>query len=477
MSFTAADFTAAIWQVATARIRKKLAPASYEQYFNSIVVVELTSTNTLVLGVSDDFFAEIFCNNYADLLEDALANIDGTDYSFELKTGYEPKIQPKVAPASQPAIVAPAVEHQPFHVTMAGYANKAHKPLPQRASSHGFTFANFVVGEENRYAFAAAQNIAQDPGGICNPLYIYGDTGTGKTHLIKAVKHELLQNFPNMVIRYATCEEILNDFVESIRNAKSDNQFSKFRASLRDVDALLVDDIHALARKKELQEQFFNAFNALYHENKQLILTSDKQPCEIDGLEARLISRFESGLTVEILPPGYESRLAILRQMAETFSCYVPDDVLDFIAQNITTNVRRLRGALVRVVGATSISGQQLTVELAEDVLHAIIEDENATRVVSFEAIQTAVADHFGLRLSDILSNRRPKNIAEPRMVAMYLCRQLTSSSFPDIAAAFGKTHATILNAMKKVPELCDANDTMKHSVALLSRQLKSRKS
>jgi len=440
-----------VWLIAAARLRGALKPEVYAQWFENIAVVGIDG-GRIALGVPDDYFAEWLNGSFADAISSSLSDIDGADYTFELKTGYAPVRRESKPHVSLPAPAAAATTS---------------------AAGDPFTFDNFVVGEENRYAFAAARSVAESPGKF-NPLYIYGDTGIGKTHLIRAVRHELLSRNPGWTVRYASCEEILNDFVDSLYRAKDPRQFSEFRSSLRKVDALLVDDIHALAKKTELQEQFFNAFNELYLSGKQIILTSDKQPCEIEGLERRLTSRFEVGMTTELLPPGYEVRLAILRQSAhEHLAGWIDPEVLNFLAFNISSNVRRLKGALLRVIGYSSATGEKITVSLAERLLHSVLEDESSAKSISFEEIQSKVAAHFGLRLNDILSNRRPRNVAEPRMVAMYLCRKLTDASYPEIGAAFGKNHATILNAMKKVPHLCGASESMRRSVDLLERQLK----
>lgn len=465
---------AEIWQAAKAKLRHILHKDTMAQWFDNIVIVDMDGSD-IILGVSDEFFADWFTNNFGDILSKALNDIDGNSYTFSLRTGFEPVHVKEEPPAAKPEPKAEVVGDEPVPLQIAIQQRTARTSRPATIH-HGVvrhTFDNFVVGEENRYAFAAAEMVAHSPGSY-NPLYIYGDTGIGKTHLIQAVRNEMLALNPDMRVRYASCEEILNDFVDSLHQRE---KYSKFRSSLRDIDALLVDDVHALANKEQLQEQFFNTFNDLYRQNKQIILTSDKQPCEIQGLEKRLISRFESGVTTEITPPGYEIRLAILRQTADEYMCSKIDpEVLDFLAVNISSSVRRLKGALLRVVCSASATGNRITVPFAETVLHELLEDENSAKSVSFEEIQSKVAAHFGLRISDILSNRRPRNIAEPRMVAMYLCRTLTGGSFPEIGAAFGKNHATVMNAMKKVPELCKTSESLRHSVQLLERQLKQKK-
>ena len=308
---------AEIWQAAKAKLRHILHKDTMAQWFDNIVIVDMDGSD-IILGVSDEFFADWFTNNFGDILSKALNDIDGNSYTFSLRTGFEPVHIKEEPPAAKPEPKAEVVADEPVPLQVAIQQRTARTSRPATIH-HGVvrhTFDNFVVGEENRYAFAAAEMVAHSPGSY-NPLYIYGDTGIGKTHLIQAVRNEMLALNPDMRVRYASCEEILNDFVDSLHQRE---KYSKFRSSLRDIDALLVDDVHALANKEQLQEQFFNTFNDLYRQNKQIILTSDKQPCEIQGLEKRLISRFESGVTTEITPPGYEIRLAILRQTADELS-------------------------------------------------------------------------------------------------------------------------------------------------------------
>ena len=441
-----------IWQVAAGRLQQQIHATTYEQWFQNIIPVSL-DRETLLLGVSDDFFADWLKDNFDDILSDSLKGIDGIDYSYSFKSGYLPekkKTKPKVQAVPK--------------------AVKASKPPKAGNCLSRHTFDNFVVGEENRYAYAATSTAADSPG-VYNPLYIYGGTGTGKTHLLQAVAHHVVQKHPGTRVRYITCEEFLNNYVDSLRNKKH----SEFRSFVRNIDILLVDDVHMLGNKTQLQEEFFNTFNSLYNQNKQIILTSDKQPCEIKGLESRLVSRFESGVTTEISIPGFETRLAILRMMQEEQLIKLNDEVLQFIARNIHSSVRRLQGALFRLVAfASAMSVADIGVEQAEHLLRRLLEEETAAQLVSIESIQRVVAEHFEIRVNDLLSDKRPKNIAQPRMVAMYLCRKLTSFSYPEIGNAFGRNHATIMNAWKKVPELCSKDENMRRSVSLLEHKFKN---
>jgi len=449
VEFSVAD----IWQVATERLQQQIHITTYEQWFQNIVPVTLNE-KALILGVSDEFFADWLKDNFDDILCDSLKDIEGSDYSYTFKSGYlpekekdKPKAKVKVKAAKTP--------------------KKKVKPA-NCLSRH--TFDNFVVGEENRYAYAATHTAAESSG-LYNPLYIYGGTGTGKTHLLQSVAHHAVESNPGTRVRYITCEEFLNNYVDSLRNKKH----SEFRSFIRNIDILLVDDVHMLANKTQLQEEFFNTFNSLYNQNKQIILTSDKQPSEIKGLESRLVSRFESGVTTEISIPGFETRLAILRMMQEEHLVKLNDEVLQFIAKNIHSSVRRLQGALFRLVAyASAMSVTDIGVEQAENLLRRLLEEETAAQLVSIDSIQRVVAEYFEIHVSDLLSIKRPRNIAQPRMVAMYLCRKLTDFSFPEIGSAFGRNHATIMNACKQIPNLCSKDENMRRSVSLLEHKFKN---
>lgn len=452
---------AELWKIAAEKLRTMVPGSIYEQWFANMLPLRVDDS-TLVLGVTDDFFAEWVEQSYSTQIAEALSNINGKDYLHSFEAGHFPESKEEpVAAVEEPVQVAPMPA-----------VSMVEPQLRSTKVNSNYTFDNFVVGEENRYAYTAARTAAEKPG-LFNPLYIYGNTGIGKTHLLHAVAHETQKRNPNMVVRYATCEEILNSFVESLTSHK----YGAFRSQLRDVDMLLVDDIHVLGSKGQLQEQFFNAFNALYSEGKQIILTSDKRPSEIAGLEARLISRFEQGVTTEIYAPGLEVRIAILRGMQQNFMMRFDDEILEFIASRISSNVRRLQGALIQLFTRVSLyqdKDMPITVERVDYILHSVFEEEFTSQQITVDDIQKKVAEYFNLRISDLLSNKRPKSIAEPRMVAMYLARKLTDSSFPQIGSAFGRNHATIMNAWTKIPELCAKDEELRRAVSVLERQLKS---
>ncbi|MBE6368249.1 MAG: chromosomal replication initiator protein DnaA [Lentisphaerae bacterium] len=475
-------FAAEIWKIAAVRLSGMVSENLYEQWIANLKPLYLDDA-CLVLGVANDFLGEWVESSYGSQIAEALCGIAGADYTYRLEQLPEEDIAETEPAADNVSSVADVQESAAASPAVAVAASS---PVASPAAAGDdmlldssnlrsvtvngkYTFENFVVGEENRYAYTAARRAAENPG-VFNPLYIYGNTGIGKTHLLHAVVHETQKNNPRLVVRYATCEEILNSFVESLQS----HRYGAFRSQLRDVDMLLVDDIHVLGSKGQLQEQFFNAFNALYSENKQIILTSDKRPAEIAGLEARLISRFEQGVTTEIYAPGFEVRLAILRNMQRDFTFQFSEEILEFIALRVSSNVRRLRGALMQLLTRVSIDRKTpLTLERVESILHNVFEEEFTSKLITVDDIQKRVAEYFNLRISDLLSNKRPKSIAEPRMVAMYLARKLTDSSFPQIGSAFGRNHATIMNAWTKVPELCEKDEELRRAVAVLERQLK----
>lgn len=448
------------------------------------------SNDIIKLGVPDSFFGDWFIAHYSDLLENCLKEC-GYDFKFEVIDGYPAPDANSIVQTTKvhqdvddgqgllfadDPLFAPAAVQQASSVPEVKPEPVAEIPgkiigLPV-ASAHMHTFKNFIVGEENRYAYETIRSVALNPGTMYNPLYIYGGTGVGKTHLLQAVAYEAIANNPRLSVRYVTCEEMLNEFVELLKDHRN---MHDFRSAMRNVDIFLVDDVHVLGKSPRLQEEFFNTFNTLYNGRKQIILTSDKQPCEIEGLEDRLVSRFESGLTQEICVPEFETRLAILRAVRDdkTVKVKISDTVLEFIANNITSSVRRLKGAFIRVTAYANMNkGVNITTAHAEKLLSTLIAKEMVAKTVYIDDIQRAVAQYFNIKVSDILGSSRPKNIAEPRMAAMYLSRKLTNHSLPEIGSSFGKNHATVINAIKKVPELCGKSDEFKRSLEQIERQL-----
>ena len=438
-----------VWEAAAARLRAQ-SETLYKNWLCRMVPLEIRD-GELSVGVDNDFICRFLWDNYQDLFEEAVRDIDGETFTIRLEPGYrqEPPEEPEVEMEKAPA---------PARPRLAPDANE-------------YTFANFIVGEENRHAFAAALAAAEEPG-LYNPLFIFGAPGVGKTHLLHAVAAKLHDRNPALVIRNTTCDELLNDFYDLLMQKRS---LSAFRSSVRDVDVLLVDDVHRLAQKHQMQEEFFNLFNILYRQHKQIILTSDRQPCEISDIDKRLSTRFESGMISEVGMPGFEARLTMLRMWQGKMLTQNPlgDEFLEFLAANISSSVRRLKSSYYRLATYSSFHGGSLTLELAEELLHAQLAEESASRFVSIESVQRAVAGQFSISIADMLGKKKVRNIAEPRMIAMYLSRRLTGRSSTEVGQAFGRNHATVLHAEKQVPALCRDNDAMRRVIAQLERQLK----
>lgn len=423
----------------------------YDHWFSSIKAISFE--DDFVLGVSDEFFATWLENSYSENIKNALIEASGNaKITFRLEVGHTP--EESVQSLSKAQNPMSSVQDA-IHIVNCN---------PK------FTLDKFVVGDGNDFAYSAAAAIGQAPGISFNPFFIYGGTGLGKTHLIQASANEAIRNNRKLKIEYYTCEEFCNAYTDALQN----NKISEFRKKFRKIDMLLIDDVQFLTGKDKLQEEFFNTFNALYNDNKQIVLTSDRSPREINGLEARLVSRFETGLTTDIQPPGLEMRVAILKKKQEEQIVKLSDEVLYFIASKITSNVRRLEGALIRLTALTSMTGAKIDLGVAERILHPIIIQEAAAKV-TVDMVQKKVAEHFDLRLNDMLGDKRPKNIALPRMIAMYLSRELTENSLPEIGNLFGgRTHATVINAINKIRKERLSDKSLDHSISFIQRQLQN---
>jgi chromosomal replication initiator protein len=331
-----------------------------------------------------------------------------------------------------------------------------------------YTFDTFVIGASNRFAHAAAVAVAEAPAKAYNPLFIYGDSGLGKTHLLHAIGHYARNLFPHVKVRYVNSEEFTNDFINSIRDDKAAN----FQRRYRDVDVLLIDDIQFLQGKVQTQEEFFHTFNTLHNANKQVVITSDVPPKQLAGFEERMRSRFEMGLLTDVQPPDLETRIAILRKgHPERLS--VPDDVLEFIASRISTNIRELEGALIRVTAFANLNRQPVDMSLAEIVLRDLMPDD-ASRQVTPATIMAQTAAYFGLTLDDLQGQSRSRVLVTARQIAMYLCRELTDMSLPKIGQQFGgRDHTTVMHADKKIRQLMAERRAIYNQVTELTNRIK----
>ncbi len=447
----------ALWTLACDHLKAVLHPDVFTRWIAIIHPIAIQG-DSLVLGVDNDFYQTWLEDNYLQLIVTALRSAGAKE---QLHVRFE--VHAATAAEAHAAIPLPAATLAP--PTRVRRPTKS--PSLNATLNAKFTFEEFVMGPSNSFAHAAALAVAQAPGRAYNPLFIYGQTGLGKTHLMQAVGHRAMQASTATSVAYVTSETLLNEYVESIQGRTT----MEFRNKYRSVDVLLVDDIHFLAGKERLQDEFFHTFNALYDARKQIIMTSDRPANEINGLEKRLVSRFEWGLVTELEKPDFETRLAILRYKQTHAKVHLPDPLLHFMAENVKSNVRSLEGALLRALSYTSLHSQPLTMESIRYLLKDLLDKENK-KDLSFEEIQRAVADHYDLRLTDMSSKRRPRSVAQPRQIAMYLCRRLTKSSLPEIANAFGKTHATVVHACNIVHDRLDVDEKLKESMRVIARKL-----
>jgi chromosomal replication initiator protein len=367
-------------------------------------------------------------------------------------------------PQPEPLVLPDAEESAPPR--MRGAAEGAFNPK--------YTFDSFVIGSSNRFAHASALAVAEAPGGAYNPLFIYGGVGLGKTHLLQAIGHYALQSFPHMKIKYVSTEQFTNDFINSIGD-RDKSRIDGFRRSYRQNDVLLVDDIQFLAGKEGTQEEFFHTFNTLQQAGKQIVLSSDRPPKDIGNLEARLRSRFEMGLITDIQPPDLETRIAILRRKVEAESLHVPDEVLSFIADRISSNIRELEGALIRIVAFGSLTRQSIDPDLAQSVLKDIF-PERTLQPISIPTIQQEVCRHYGISKSELIGNKRSQAIVYPRQIAMYLSRELTDLSLPRIGAEFGgRDHTTVMHATQKIQKLMNEQREVYNQIQTLTNTVRQR--
>jgi len=439
-----------VWRDATAVLQGMLNPEMFKRWFAAIVPLELNN-NTLVLGVANEFQQFWLQDNFLPLIREAVN-----------QSSKQPLLVKLVVASSAEEAAAP--EPEPAAETAAPSRSTADVKLNPR-----YTFDSFIVGPNNNFAHAAALAVAQSPAKAYNPLFVYGGVGLGKTHLMQAIGQQVAQNRKGHRVCYITCEQFTNEYIQAIQT----HSMTKFRKKYRHVDVLLIDDIQFLGGKERMQEEFFHTFNCLFDAHKQIVLSSDRPAAEIANLEARLVSRFEWGLVTELQPPALETRIAILRKKAAAINVKLSDQVIQFIAEKIRTNVRRLEGALVRVVSFASLTGKEVSVDSLETLLRDSLHEE-AKRSISIDAIQKKVAEHFDIRLADMTSRRRPQNVAFPRQVAMFLSRSLTDRSLADIGESFGgRDHGTVLHACRLIEEKMSADQNLRQTVAYLEHALR----
>lgn len=441
---------AQIWNKACKHLRTVLHPDIYSRWIAVIRPGELAD-KTLVLNLDNDFYQTWLEENYLSLIQDAVNAAASTE------TGIRFAVTSKASRDwAQPTA----------HRRETSRQKPARQPQPQPVLNPRFTFDAFIVGPSNSFAHAASLAVAQAPARAYNPLFIYGGVGLGKTHLMQAIGHHVLTTSRTSVA-YLSSESFVNEYITSLQN----RTLVQFRKKYRNTDVLLIDDIHFLASKERLQEEFFHTFNTLFDAHRQIVMTSDRPASEIAGLEQRLVSRFEWGLVTELELPDLETRIAILRNKQAQSGFCLPDELVLYIAENVRSNIRRLEGALIRAVSYASLTGRPLTLESLEYLLRDTLDKEQQEEL-TFNAIQKAVAEHYDIRVADMSSKRRPRAVAHPRQVAMFLCRRMTRSSLPDIASAFSKTHATVLHACKAIENRRDVDVQLRQDLNAISQRL-----
>lgn len=449
-----------IWSAAQEKLRGMLAPDTYKLWFAPLRAVGLEGDH-LVLQVSNDFCEVWLKDNYLGLLRDVVSHAASQPLQIKFKVAAE-----KTEAASSGAAHPKSRSGSSAAVRAAQGSERG--AGDEMVFNPKNTFETFVVGNNNNFAHAAALAVAQSPGKAYNPLFLYGGVGLGKTHLLHAIGQYVVSHRRAARVAYVTSEKFTNEYIDAIQN----NQLVRFRKKYRQTDVLLIDDIQFLAGKERIQEEFFHTFNALHDHGKQIVLTCDRPASEIQNLEHRLVSRFEWGLVTDLQPPDVEVRLAILHKKAQIMGISLPEEIMQFLANRIRTNVRRLEGALIRVASYASLTGRKLTVEVVEGLLREILHEEGR-QTITVEMIQKKVAEHFDIRLADMTSRRRPENIAFPRQIAMYLTRRMTENSLSAIGEAFGgRDHGTVLHACRLVKDRMEVDPNVRQLVHYLEKQL-----
>ncbi len=439
-----------LWETAKTELRNALPRADFETWISSLQPIGIVEGKVLVLEAPSVLTEAWVNSNYAEMLRRQLTLVAGRNMDYRLTASVDAARE--VAPA--PAPVARASRQA------------ASSPAPAIKATN--TFENFIVGPENEMAHGASLAVAKEPGHYYNPLFIHGPTGLGKTHLMHAIAHSVYAANPQARIAYISSETFTNDFIQALQTGS----VASFRRRYRELDLLLIDDIHFLAGKESTQDEFFHTFNELHNNHKQVVLTSDRPASEIAKLQERLVSRFQWGMVCSIQAPGLETRIAILRKKAAARGLDLQPEIAEFIASRIARNVRNLEGAVTRIVGLVGMTRKPLELAQVEKLLHDILVEE-ASHTLTAEVIQRKVAEHYRIQMSDMTSKRRMQNIAFPRQVAMYLATQLTGMSLVSIGQAFGgRDHGTVIHARKTVVNQMEVDANVRRTVEYLRAQL-----
>ncbi len=438
-----------LWPACLEKLKKSLGKISFDTWIAPLKCKKIED-DTLVLEVPDIFFKQWLESNYCDKIKEALKEVTNKDFGIDFE------VNPNLLKRKTNRIFKKI--HESFQ----------EEPQDSLRLNPRFTFDNFIVGGSNRMAHAASLAVANAPGRSYNPLFIYGGVGLGKTHLMQAIAHYILNKDSQKKVKYISSEKFTNELILSIQNRTT----QKFRAKYRNIDVLLIDDIHFLSGKEAVQEEFFHTFNELYDTHKQIVISSDRPPKEIPKLEERLVSRFGWGLVVDIQPPDFETRVAILKKKLEKEPVKIEEDIINFIAQNITTNIRELEGALIRIIAYSLIDNKKITLDLAKDILKDMLKE--IEKKINPIMILEKVANYFNVSCEEIKKNKRSKNIVLPRQISMYFLRELTDLSLPEIGSFLGaKHHTTILYAHKKIKSLSTSDKKIKTIINDLTQLIK----
>jgi len=441
-----------LWKKVLSIIEKRVSQPSFETWFKYTEAKFVN--NTVIISVPDDFARGWLKNRYTEFIQDTILKLTGDTVNVKFIVSDE---------ESEPVKIEKPIK------TVIPSSNQLIEDSNSKLYDK-YTFDTFVIGSGNRFAHAASLAVAEAPAKSYNPLFIYGGVGLGKTHLMHAIGHFVLEHNPNLKVVYLSSEKFTNEFINSIR----DNKTVDFRNRYRNIDILLIDDIQFIAGKEQTQEEFFHTFNTLHEEGKQIVISSDRHPKEIPTLEDRLRSRFEWGLITDIQAPDLETRIAILRKKAKAENLEIDNDVLVYIANKINTNIRELEGALIRVVAYSSLINQDINAELAVEALKNIISDD-APKIINIPRIQEVVANYFQMPVGDLKAKKRTKSVAFPRQIAMYLSRELTDSSLPKIGLEFGgRDHTTVIHAHEKISKQLASDSDLQKNIEIICQKLKS---
>ena len=441
-----------LWDQTLTIIKAEMSEVSFNTWIKSCEPISI-SNDTIRISVPNSFTQDILEKRYKDLVANSIKSICSKLYKIEFLIASDIKSD-ETSKEDTPELKK----------------NKAVLISDELSTTLNpkYTFDSFVIGNSNRFAHAASLAVAESPAKAYNPLFIYGGVGLGKTHLMHAIGHYILDSNPNARVEYVSSEKFTNELINAIKDDKNE----EFRNKYRNVDVLLIDDIQFIAGKERTQEEFFHTFNALHDANKQIILSSDRPPKEIPTLEDRLRSRFEWGLIADIQVPDFETRMAILKKKADVEKLNVANEVMVYIATKIKSNIRELEGALIRIVAYSSLTNKEITVDLASEALKDIISKKQGKNI-TISIIQDIVASYFNLRIEDLKSQRRTRNIAYPRQIAMYLSRKLTDMSLPKIGEEFGgRDHTTVIHAYEKISENLNTDENLQHTIEDITKKL-----